>query len=186
MFDHVINMRGESRLSLFTGLPVIGSSEYAYGVSNRLTVGILGGFTPFEEAIGLRVRTVLYQSKESFRVYYCTPIIFYPQTQKPDPDPWFITRPNINFEWVKRSNFRYKIGGSIIASASAHDLWGNASESQHSPGLWSAVHAGVSLPVGANISFQTELSYVTKGFQTIDTFFGGPPFILITGISYTF
>lgn len=185
-FDHVINTRGELRLSVFTGLPVVGSSELAYGISDRLTVGVLGGFTPFEEAVGVRIRTVIYQQTESYRVYFCTPVIFYPQTRRVNPDPWFLTRPNINFEWLAKSDLRYKIGASIIASASRHNLFENSSRSKHPPSLWTAVHGGISLPFSSNMTFQAELSYVTKGIRTIDKFLGGPPAILILGASYTF
>lgn len=185
-FDHVINTRGESRVSLLTGLPVVGSLEYAHGISDRWTAGVFVGSTPFEEAIGVRVRTVLYDNYRTFRVYFCTPVVFYPQTGRQNPDAWYLTRPNINFEWIRKSNFRYKVGGSIIASSSHKSLLGNTSQSQHNPEAWTAVHAGFSLPVGSGISFQTELSYVMKGLNTVDTFFGGPPFILITGFSYTF
>lgn len=186
LFDHVINARGESRVSLLTGLPVVGSLEYAYGISNRLTAGVFVGSTPFEEAIGVRVRTVLYDNSGTFRVYFCTPVVFYPQMGRQNPEAWYLTRPNINFEWVRKSNFRYKVGGSVIASSTHKGLFVDASQTKHDPEMWTALHAGFSLPVGSGISFQTELSYVMKGLNTVDTFFGGPPFILITGFSYTF
>lgn len=185
-FDHVINNRGESRVSLLTGIPVVGTVEYAYGVSDRLTFGVLGGFTPFEEAIGIRVRTVVHQKKESFRVYYCTPVVFYPQTNMPDAEPWWLIRPNINFEWLTNSGLRYKFGGSLIGVASHQRIFGKPSNEKLSPELWSAVHAGVSMPVAFQLSFQAEFSYITKGLRTIDTFFGGPPVLAIVGISYTF
>lgn len=187
VFDHVINKKGESRVSIFTGLPIIGSTEYAFGISGRTTFGVLAGFTPFEEAVGIRVRTVLYQKNQLYRVYFCTPVVFYPQTRRVNPDPWYITRPNINFEWIRKSNFRYKIGGSLVASASKHNLFGNPAKSKHPPTLRTAIHAGISMPFkNSGFSFQAELSYVTKGFKKIDDFYGGPPVILITGISYAF
>lgn len=185
-FDHVINSRGESRVSLLTGIPIIGTAEYAYGVSDRLTFGVLGGFTPFEEAFGIRVRTVVYQKQESYRVYYCTPVVFYPQTNMPDAEPWWLIRPNINFEWLANSGLRYKFGGSLIGVASHQRIFGKPSNERLVPELWSAVHAGVSMPVASQLSFQSEFSYITKGIRTIDTFFGGPPILAIIGISYTF
>lgn len=185
-FDHVINRRGESRLSVFTGIPVVASTEYAVGISGRLTVGVFGGFTPVEEAVGIRVRTVLYQRDESYRVYFCTPIIFYPQTRRLNPDPWFVTRPNINFEWLSNSNLRYKVGASLVAGASHHNIFGDPSKSKHSPGLWTAVHGGLSTPVSSNMTFQAELSYVTRGFKTVSHFLESPPVILMIGVSTTF
>lgn len=185
LFDHVINAKGQSRVSLLTGLPVVGSLEYAFGISDRLTAGLFIGSTPFEEAAGFRVRTVLYENFRNFRIYFCTPVIYYPQTGRQNPDAWFLTRPNINFEWIRNTNFRYKVGVSLIASSSQKSLFGNTSDAQHQPEVWTAVHAGFSLPLGSRISFQTELSYIMKGVKTVDTFFGGPPLIFITGVSYT-
>ena len=185
-FDHVINSQGESRVSLLTGIPFVGTAEYAYGVSDRLTFGILGGFTPFEEAVGIRVRTVVYQKKESYRVYYCTPVVFYPQTNMPDAEPWWLIRPNINFEWLANTGLRYKFGGSLIGVASHRRIFGKPLNEKLTPELWSAVHAGVSMPVASQLSFQAEFSYITKGLRTVDTFFGGPPVLAILGFSYTF
>lgn len=187
-FDHVINRRGESRVSTLTGIPIIGTAEYAYGISDRLTAGVFAGFTPFEEAIGIRVRTVLFQKNNSFRVYYCTPIVFYPQSNMRDPEPWWLIRPNINFEWLINTGFRYKFGASMIGVATHRQVFGGAGagNQQLSPELWTAVHGGFSLPVGRRLSFQTELSYISKGTETITDFFGGPPMLAIFGFSYTF
>ena len=169
-----------------TGIPVVGTAEYAYGISDRLTFGVLAGFTPLEEAIGIRVRTVVYQKKETYRVYYCTPIVFYPQTNMHDAEPWWLIRPNINFEWLASSGLRYKFGGSLIGVASHQRVFRKTSSEKLSPELWSAVHAGLSMPVASQLSFQAEISYITKGIRTIDTFFGGPPVLAIIGLSYTF
>ncbi|MDX1585511.1 MAG: hypothetical protein R3222_02160 [Balneolaceae bacterium] len=187
-FDHVINRRGESRISMLTGIPIVGTAEYAYGISDRLTAGVFGGYTPFEEAVGIRVRTVLYQKKNSFRIYYCTPVVFYPQSNRADPEPWWLIRPNINFEWLVNSGFRYKFGSSIIGAAPHRHLFGGDETvvQRLSPELWTAIHGGFSIPVGKRFSFQTELSYITKGTDTITDFFGGPPLLAIIGFSYTF
>ena len=186
-FDHVINRRGESRVSLLTGIPILGTTEYAYGITDHLTVGVFGGFTPFEEAVGLRVRTVLYQNTAAFRIYYCTPVVFYPQRNEADPEPWWLIRPNINIEWLANSGLRYKFGASVIGAASNRQIFGRgASNGQLSPELWTAIHGGLSLPVGKQLSFQSEFSYITKGTDTITNFFGGPPMLAIIGFSYTF
>lgn len=87
IFDHVINSRGESRISLFTGIPVIGSTEYAYGLSDRLTVGVLGGTTPAEEAIGVRFRTVLYERPDSYRCISVRPLSTTRKRAGPHPIP---------------------------------------------------------------------------------------------------
>lgn len=183
-FDHVINRRQESRLTIATGIPFIGIGEYAYGLSDRTTIGFMAGLTPAVEGYGVRIRRVLYQSAENYRVYFCTPVIYYPTLS--GGDPWWLTRPNINFEWLTKSDLRYKAGGSIIAAASNNSLFGDAAKATLSPDIWTSVHGGFSLPLRGNFSFQTEVSYVSKGVKPVKEFVGAPPVILVLGVSYIF
>lgn len=183
--DHVFAGNGGQKLTLVTGIPYIGIAEYAYGFSERTTGGILYGQTPYVEGYGVRVRTVLFQEDESFRVYFCTPILYYPKTKELGGDPWWLTRPNINFEWITEDNFRYKVGGSVIAAGSHHSLFGDPSLAKFKPGIWNAFHVGTSFPVGAGIMFQCEVSAVMNGFTIAGKdWVGGPPVLIITGISY--
>lgn len=183
--DHVFASSGGAKVTLATGIPYIGIAEYAYGFSDRATGGLLFGLTPNVEGYGIRVRFVVYQPSESFRVYYCTPILYYPKTKELGGDPWWLTRPNINFEWITENSFRYKIGASIIAAASQHSVFGNPALAKFKPGFWNAVHAGTSFPLGAGIMFQAELSMVMNGLNVAGKdWVGGPPVIMITGISY--
>lgn len=182
-FDHVINRRGGSRFTLATGIPFVGVAEYAYGVTDRFTVGVLGGITPAVEGYGVRLRSVIFQKHDHYRVYFCTPVIYYPTLS--GGDPWWLARPNINFEWVKKNNVRYKFGGSAFLAASNNSLFGNSRNATLKPDVWSSVHGGVSLPIGRNLSFQTEVSYVSKGIRPINDFVGAPPVVLVLGVSYS-
>lgn len=182
-FDHVINKKGGSRFTLATGIPFVGVAEYAYGVTDRFTVGVLGGLTPAVEGFGVRMRGVVYQKHDFYRVYFCTPVIYYPTLS--GGDPWWLARPNINFEWVTNSNVRYKFGGSMILAASNNSIFGDADKATLEPDAWSSVHAGISLPFRRNMYFQAEMSYVSKGIKPIKDFVGAPPVILVLGLSYT-
>ncbi len=182
--DHVLNYKGQSRITFATGIPYVAIGEYAYGFSDRVTVGVVAGLTPNVEGYGIRVRAVLYEPDEAFRIYFCTPIMFYPKTKELGGDAWWLTRPNINFEWITQSGFRYKIGGSLIAAASQHTLFGNPADAKFQPGIWNALHGGISLPVGSNITFQCEASLVMSGFKVAGPdWVGGPPVILVLGFT---
>jgi hypothetical protein len=183
LFDHVINRKGESRITLVTGIPFVGVAEYAYGVTDRFTVGVLGGMTPAVEGYGFRMRGVVYQKTNRYRVYFCTPVIYYPRLS--GGDPWWLARPNINFEWVNKNNVRYKFGGSLFLATSNNSLFGDAEKATLDPDIWSSIHAGMSLPLSGNFSFQTEVSYVSKGVKPIKDFVGAPPVVLVLGFSYT-
>ena len=183
LFDHVINRKRASRFTLATGIPFVGVAEYAYGVTDRFTVGVLGGFTPAVEGYGVRLRGVVFQKTERYRVYFCTPIVYYPRLS--GGDPWWLARPNLNFEWVNKRNIRYKFGGSLFLAASNNSLFGDADKATLNPDYWSSVHAGASFPIGLSLSFQTEVSYVSKGIKPIKDFVGAPPVVLVLGFSYT-
>src|SRR2546425_12235612 len=99
-YDHVLNDRGASRLTFATGIPYLAIGEYAYGISNRLTVGFMAGVTPSVEGYGIRVRTVLYQPDPGFRIYFCTPVFFYPNASIGGAGAGGLARPHGNFQWV--------------------------------------------------------------------------------------
>jgi hypothetical protein len=182
--DHILNQKGKGRITIATGIPYIAVGEYAYGFSDRVTIGVLAGLTPNVEGYGIRARTLLYESTKNFRVRFCSPIIYYPKTKELGGDAWWLTRPNINFEWTNASGFRYIVGGSLILAASEHSLYGNPANAKFTPGVWNAVHGGISLPVGNGIIFHTETSLVMEGVRVRKEWVGGPPVILVLGLSY--
>lgn len=182
--DHVFTGKGGQKITLVTGIPYIGIAEYAYGVTDRFTAGVLVGLTPRVEGYGVRLRTIIFQEDRSFRSYFCVPVVYYPKTRDLGGDPWWLTRPNINFEWIMESGLRYKVGGSIIAAGSHHSLFGDKAKAKFQPGFWNTFHVGTSFPVGGGIMFQCELSAVMNGLSIAgQDWVGGPPVILITGIS---
>jgi hypothetical protein len=185
-FDHVINENGQGRLTLATGIPYVGIVEYAYGISDRVTMGAFVGVTPNVGGVGVRTRLVVHEPREDFRIYFCTPIAFYPKTKGLGGDPWWLVRPNINFEWMTNGGFRYKVGGGLVAAASHHSVFGDASKAHFSPDVWNTVHAGISFPIGRNATFQVENSLVLNGFKVAGKdWVGGPPVILVIGTSWT-
>jgi len=185
--DHVLNYKGQSRLTFATGIPYVGVIEYAYGISDRSTIGVLFGVTPRVAGYGVRVRAVVLESGNDFRVYFCTPVVFYPRTRELGGDAWWLVRPNINFAWITLSGFRYKVGGGLVAAASHNTLFGNPREAPFQPASWNTIHGGISLPVAGEVMFQTELSLVMNGLKVAGRdWVGGPPVILVLGVSYSF
>jgi len=182
--DHVLNARGQGRVTVATGVPYVGITEYAHGLSDRVTVGVLGGFTPRVPGYGIRARAVLYQPHDGFRVYFCTPVILYPKSG--GRDPWWLVRPNINLEWITTPGLRYKFGGSVIATTSHYALFGSASRATFAPGFWQAIHGGVSFPIRPGVTFQVESSLVLDGPRVAGSdWVGGPPVIVVIGTAWT-
>ncbi|MBI2619885.1 MAG: hypothetical protein HYW57_07365 [Ignavibacteriales bacterium] len=184
-YDHVLNDKGTKRFTITTGIPYVVIGEYAYGISDRLTFGVLAGLTPNVEGYGIRGRIVLSEPRNDFRVYFCTPILYYPKTKELGGDPWWLIRPNINFEWITERGLRYKVGGSLIAASSHHTIFGDPSDAKFPPGVWNALHGGIALPIGSGVTFQCETSLVMNGLNVAGSdWVGGPPVILVVGVSW--
>ncbi len=186
--DHVLNAKGRGRITLATGIPYVAIGEYAYGVSDRVTVGVLAGVLGklTVKGYGIRARAVVHEPHDGFRIYFCTPVLFYPSTKGLlGGDPWWLARPNINFEWITERGFRYKVGGGLIAAASHHSLFGNPSEAKFVPDIWNSVHGGISFPIGTDVTFQVEASLIMNGFRVADDWVGGLPVLLVMGTSWS-
>ena len=208
--DHLFSGRGRSMVTLATGIPYIGVAEYAYGISDRFSLGLIVGQTPKIAGYGLRIRGIVFQKNESFRMFVRAPILYYPQTKKLGGEPWFLTWPVVGGEWKLRSGVRLSVGGGFVAAACANDLLGLAT-AKHSPdahatanyeherqhhhedsddsgfmgGLWNTFHVGAAIPLSNRIVLQSEISVVMSGTKIAgQDWVGGPPVILVLGFSY--
>src|SRR5579872_175069 len=75
--DALFPGEGKASLTFWSGIPYIGIAEYAYGVSDKFSVGVIGGYTPTTKAIGIRLRAIVAGESDNFRLYIKTPILFY-------------------------------------------------------------------------------------------------------------
>lgn len=195
--DHLFAASGRSMVTVSTGIPYVGIAEYAYGVSDRFSLGVVAGLTPNVEGYGVRIRAILSQPSESFRVYFRAPLFYYPKTRDLGGDPWILTWPVLSGEWALSSGERVSVGGGFIV-ASCFDSFarkfglqsekqGDEMEEGFMGGVWNTVHAGAAFPVSQNLMFQAEASYVMHGvgFANRD-WVGGPPVILVLGLSRSF
>ncbi len=195
--DYLCPPKGKIIATTVTGIPFVGLGEVAYGITNRLSVGVLAGelgnFTP---GYGLRFRYVLAQPSRDFRVYFKVPVIYYPKARTfgcPDCDPWFLTWPTVNAEWHLANGTRVWTGVGVVAAACATTVLGGDEEEEEMAeglheGVWNTIQLGISRPLTRRISFQFEAAVVLKGLKLAAShnWLGGPPVILTTGFSYAF
>jgi len=199
--DYLMPKKGRSLVAASTGIPYIGILEYAYGFSNRFSVGVMIGRTPTVNGYGLRLRTVLYRSDRSFRVVAKGPVFYYPKTKGLGGEPWALAWPTASAEWKLRSGVRIWVGGGAVVAACVNSMLGSPAEHDDEPhdhgsndhsdegfmgGIWNTLQAGVSVPVGQGLAFQSEVAAVMSGLSVADNgWIGGPPVILNLGFSYT-
>ena len=201
--DHLFATKKQSMAMVATGIPYLGIAEYAYGMSNRTTVGLLVGVTPNVVGYGFRFRTILLQNEPDFRVYARIPFFYYDRTEKLGDEPWVLAWPAVNAEWKLQKGTRISAGAGLVAAACAHSLLGidthedvhhdhsHGHSHHHSPengfmgGVWNTYQVGLSHPLSTRVIFQAEFATVMEGFDIAsDRWVGGPPVIFMAGITY--
>lgn len=192
--DHLFVPEGGSMFTAATGIPYVGIGEYAYGVSSKTTVGFIYGQTPLVEGYGLRIRTIIGEPSERVRIYFRAPIFYYPQTHDLGGEPWFLAWPVVNIEYRRDCGRREWIGLGAVGAVCAHSL-GTTLGLEHrremmgegfNGGIWNTIQAGISQPFSEHVVAQLEAGLVMNGFSIArkGEWVGGPPVILIMGVSY--
>lgn len=113
--DHLFPRPGASMLTLMTGIPYVGVAEYAYGFTDRFSVGIFAGvITPEIQGYGLRPRYILAQPSRHLRVHVKAPLIYYPAS--PGLKSWFLAWPTLSAEWHRENGMRLWTGVGVVAT----------------------------------------------------------------------
>lgn len=195
--------KGNSTLTAWTGIPYIGITEYAYSFSNGFVLGIIGGYTPTTKAIGLRLRAIIAQPSERFRIYFKSPFLFYPPSDDSHYEPWLLAWPTLNAEFQIGESYRIWSGIGLIGAGCAHHVLGIEDKEMEAGGpgfhggVWNTTSLGISKMIGDKFQAHIETALVMKGIyssndhrlggKTTDLYWdGGLPIILDMGASYAF
>ena len=193
--DHLFAPKGHSMATISTGIPYVGIAEYAYGISDKTTIGLMYGQTPLVEAYGIRVRSIVNQLSEQTRIYFRAPIFYYPKTHDMGGEPWFLNWPVFNIEYLRDCGRRMWAGVGAIGAVCSHSLGKTLGlEKEHESmgegfrgGIWNTMQIGVTQPIGEHLVAQAEFGLVMSGFKLAGSdWVGGPPVVLIIGLSYSF
>lgn len=122
--DAYFPKKNKTMLTVGTGIPYVGIAEYSYGFTDKFSVGLLAGTTTIVPGYGLRIKGVLFQKSEGFRVFIKAPILYYPKTKDLGGEPWILTWPSVNAEWKLSSGIRISGGMGLVAAACFNDLLG--------------------------------------------------------------
>jgi hypothetical protein len=192
--DPLFASSGGSMVTLSTGIPYVGIAEYAYGISDKTTIGFMYGQTPKVQAYGMRIRTIISEPSYNLRIYFRSPIFYYPQTHDLGGEPWFLAWPVLNIEYKRDCGRRLWAGIGAIGACCAHSLGTTlglekAKEEMmgagFNGGIWNTVQVGVTQPISNGFVAQLEFGLVMSGFKVAgSSWVGGPPILLITGLSY--
>lgn len=177
-------------MSAGMGIPFIGISEIAYGISDKFTLGALTGITPRNSlGIGIRPRVVLLQSGDNFRLHLRSMLNYYPPTEEGfDNCPWILAHPIVSAEWSFPSGLRMNTGGGMVLAACTNSILhklrfhqGGEDHNGFMDGTWNTLHVGASYPIGKHILLQSEAGPLLKGFRP--DWISGTPVFFNLGIS---
>ncbi len=201
--DALFPGKGKTSFTASSGIPYVGIAEYGYSVSDRFTAGLVGGFTPTTKGIGVRVRGVVAQPSDNFRLYLKAPILYYPPSDDSHYESWLLAWPTLNAEWRVEGHVRIWTGAGLIGAGCAHSLLGIEDEAMEKGGpgfhggVWNTFQIGASKSVSDKTTVHAEVSSVMKGLKTsndrrlggktTDLYWdGGFPIIIEIGISRVF
>ncbi len=199
--DALFPGEGNTTLTFWTGIPYIGIVEYAYSFGNGFAAGVIGGYTPTTKAVGIRLRGIVAQPSDNFRIYLKSPFLFYPPSGDSHEEPWLLAWPTMNAEWLLSDGTRLWGGMGIIGAACEHSLFGTDDDDHGGMGfrggVWNTTSVGASKTISDKIALHAEVAVVMKGIYSAndsrlgpkdtDLYWdGGLPLIIDIGMSYAF
>lgn len=204
--DYLLPAKGKSMVEFYSGIPYVALGQYGYGISNKVSLGIIYGYTPFEKGYGLRLKAVIAQPSASFRLNVKSPFIYYPGMKKDDGEPWVLAWPTLNGDLKLKNGARVWAGVGLIGAACVDYLFesgGHEGEGEHDPNgtdpmppkgeedmfsLFNTFQFGYSKPLSDKWSFVAEVAPVMEGFKlkSPNGFLDTAPIIVTLGLSCSF
>lgn len=202
LFDHdyLILHKGKSMIILNSGIPYVAMGEYSFGISNRVSVGVLYGYTPIVLGYGLRIKAILAKPDEDLRIFLKVPMIYYPHAKNLGGDPWVLAWPTLSIEKKLHDGARLWTGIGVLGASCVDILLGEKRESVDVLGgseqgnankkmmsaIWNTIQVGYSKPISPRLSWTVEAAPVLHGLKLAgDEWIAGPPVILTVGVSYS-
>lgn len=154
--------------------------DVTYGVSEKVSVGILGGTTGAIALAGLKMNSIVLQKKQ-FRIMYRMVVIYYPQRHgkflfdKSNKHimPWMLSMGVVDAEWVTNKGIRWALGMGLMETHCIEGMKKHFSrhhdEEKESPfEIFHTFQGSVSIPVSKKLIFRPEVITVLKGGSLIE------------------
>lgn len=204
--DYLMPAKGKSMVEFYSGIPYVALAQYGYGISSKFSVGIFYGYTPFEKGFGLRLKAIIAQPSESFRLNVKSPLIYYPGMKTDDGEPWVLAWPTLNGDLKLKNGARVWAGVGLIGAACVDYLFEPGGhpevdghvhegpdpmppkEEEEMFSLFNTFQLGYSKPLSSSWSFIAEVAPVMEGFKlkSPNGFLDTAPIIVTLGLSCSF
>lgn len=197
-------------LTTYSGLtpPPVLIGNVTYGISNKFSVGIVGGTTGNLAVTGIKLNAVIFQ-RNNFRLAYRMISVYYPErngtflfdrTNK-HVMPWMLSMGVVDAEWRTDKGIRWSLGMGLMETHCVDGMkkWlgnlihhSNGSDSEDDGDLpfevFTTLQGSVSIPVSKRLTFRPEVYTVFKGTRLINRgeFMVGFPIIATVSLVYSF
>jgi hypothetical protein len=190
--------------STFTPPPVL-IGDVTYGVSKRLSLGVMGGTQGSLALLGPKLNLVLAQPSNHFRWLFRFVSIYYferdgkfllDRTYK-QVMPWILSMAVMDAEWRTQKGIRWSIGMGLMETHCVDGmmalLQGKSRDDDEKEEdlpfeLFNTIHGSVSVPLSRRLTFRLETIVVMRGFQLIQpgVFKVASPVNPFINLSYSF
>ena len=150
--------------------------DVTYGISNRFSLGIVGGTTGTLSLVAAKVAANLYEYKK-FRLLYRMSMIYYPERKgtflfdqsNQNVMPWMLTMGFFDGEWRMKSGLRWAVGMGLLET---HCIDGMMNFLFHSKGdedgdlpfeFFNTVQTSLSIPLSKKFVLRPEAIMVFQG-----------------------
>jgi hypothetical protein len=171
-------------ISTYTGTtpPPVLIADATYGISNKLSLGIVGGTTGALALYGLRLNAVLFQ-QNNFRGIFRMNAIYYPGRDGKflfdhsirHVMPWMFTMGIADAEWKTRNGTRWSLGLGYLETHCIDGMMkllhlsNDVDKDEELPfQLYNVLHGAVSFPLSKKLTLRPEVVVVMRGFSVIE------------------
>ncbi len=171
-------------ITTYTGTtpPPVFIADVTYGVSNKFSVGMVGGTTGALALFGLRVNAILFQ-QNNFRGVFRMNAIYYPgrdgkflfDQSIQHVMPWMFTMGIADAEWKTKGGTRWSLGFGYLEThcidgmMKFFHLSNEIDEDDELPfQFYGVLHGGVSIPLSNRLTLRPEVVVVMRGFSVIE------------------
>ena len=170
-------------ISTYTGNPPpVLIADVTYGISNKLSLGLVGGTTGALALYGLRVNAILFQ-QNNFRGVFRMNAIYYPGRDGKflfdhsiqHVMPWMFTMGIADAEWKTKGGTRWSLGFGYLETHCIDGMMkflhlsNEIDEDEELPfQFYNVLHGGVSIPLSNRLTLRPEVVVVMRGFNVIE------------------
>lgn len=183
-------------ITTYTGTtpPPVLIADVTYGISNKLSMGLVGGTTGTLALLGMKLNTVLYQRK-NFRSIFRMAMIYYPErngTFLLDNKPqqvmaWMFTFGVVDAEWKTKKGVRFSLGMGMLETHCIDDMqkWFRSEQEAHPVvhqethqedhvgsesmiEVFNTLNTGISIPVSKRLTIRPEVIVAMRGLRIIE------------------